>query len=566
MRSVVVAGVFVGALASLASAQLLGRTDLDNPVPERMALFGRAHAGVGDTVVVGAPGLMGEALPGRVHVLDGRTGAFLRSVENPTPASGDAFGAEIVTVGPDALVAAPNDDTAGADAGAAYLFDGATGALKQTFVVPGSGPGWNCGASLASVGGQPVLGCASRGAFLFDATTGALVRSFTVTLPSGFPGALATLGSDLLGTAAGKVHRFDTTTGLETQTYLAPTTWYSGALAILPDRILVGANVGGTDSVVVFDAASGAIVQEIERPDVDTTANFFGSSIAVNGNAILIGSQKTIFLFDDTYVLRQILLPTTTFQEQVGPTVSAHASGFTIARTPPKGVAGSGGVVLTDLCGNGVHADSEACDDGNVADGDGCSAACRIEVCGPAPAGGCASPAKTGAATLEMSDEYSTTGERDRFRFKWRGSGTVADFGDPTTTATHVMCLWDRVPAIPRLWMNNAIPPSGTCDGKPCWTARGARGFKLGDPRRTPAGIEKMDVRATPAGAIVSLDGRGPTVDVPAPPLSCGPDCGLPLVGTVVVQVHNLETGACWEATFVHPSRNAKRRYRARSD
>ena len=131
-------------------------------------------------------------------------------------------------------------------------------------------------------------------------------------------------------------------------------------------------------------------------------------------------------------------------------------------------------------------ADSEACDDSNTADGDGCSATCRIEACPPAPANGCAQPAKTGAATLEMVDEYSTTGEKDRFRFKWRGGGTVAGFGDPTTTSTNVICLWDLVPSVPRLWMNNAIPPGGICDGKPCWTPRGAHGFKLDDPLRSP--------------------------------------------------------------------------------
>ena len=75
-----------------------------------------------------------------------------------------------------------------------------------------------------------------------------------------------------------------------------------------------------------------------------------------------------------------------------------------------------------------------------------------------------------------------------------------------------------------------------------------------------------MDLRATAAGSIIVIDGRGPTLDVPEPPSHCGPDCGVPVVGTVVLQMHNVDTGACWSATFVHPSRNAKRRYKARSD
>jgi len=40
----------------------------------------------------------------------------------------------------------------------------------------------------------------------------------------------------------------------------------------------------------------------------------------------------------------------------------------------------AGGPVCTPVCGDGVVAGSEACDDGNNTDGDGCSATCEEEV------------------------------------------------------------------------------------------------------------------------------------------------------------------------------------------
>ena len=36
----------------------------------------------------------------------------------------------------------------------------------------------------------------------------------------------------------------------------------------------------------------------------------------------------------------------------------------------------------TSVCGDGILEGSEACDDGNVTDGDGCRADCSIEICG----------------------------------------------------------------------------------------------------------------------------------------------------------------------------------------
>lgn len=568
---VLVGSVLCVAVATVAHAQL-GRMDLANPMPGKAQLFGAAHAGVGDAVVVGAPGIAAVGPNplevGRVDVLDPLTGALLRSIPNPTPAAGDQFGVAVAAVGTDILVGADNDDAVAMDAGAAHLFDGATGALKHTFLVPGAQAQWGCGRIVGSVGGDVVVGCPSHGAYLFDADTGALLRSFTGPPATGTPRAVAAYDGDLLLSGAGSVHRFDVATGALLQTYQVPPpdgAYWGFALAVLPGRILVGPGRSSFEGVHVFDAASGALVHTITQPPVDSTANFFGESIAVAGDTIMVGSGETMFLFDAaTYALLDVVLPAFD-RDSIGATVSAHASGYTVRRYLRTGVVAAGGVVLLDLCGNGRRSEGEACDDGNTTNGDGCSATCRIEACGAVPATGCVPPAGPRAASLQMTEEYSLYGAKDRLRFTWRGGTSIADFGDPTTTATHVFCLWDRVPANPRLLMNVAVPGGGTCDGAPCWDARGASGFRLDDASGTPAGVTRMDVRAAQGVGALTIDGAGARLGVPEPRELC-PDCGIPVLGTVLVQVHNQETGACWEAYFSNPDRNGKRKYKARSN
>src|SRR3990167_8014597 len=39
-------------------------------------------------------------------------------------------------------------------------------------------------------------------------------------------------------------------------------------------------------------------------------------------------------------------------------------------------------ICLLSSCGNGLIDSGEACDDGNITEGDGCSASCRNEACG----------------------------------------------------------------------------------------------------------------------------------------------------------------------------------------
>jgi len=85
--------------------------------------FGGALATDGDRVFVGAAD--------RVVALDAVTGATLWTATAPEGSADDGFGTSLALVGGLLLVGAPRDDGDGADTGAVYLLDAATGAPRR---------------------------------------------------------------------------------------------------------------------------------------------------------------------------------------------------------------------------------------------------------------------------------------------------------------------------------------------------------------------------------------------------------------------------------------------------
>ena len=209
-----------------------------------------------------------------------------------------------------------------------------------------------------------------------------------------------------------------------------------------------------------------------------------------------------------------------------------------------------------DRCGNGQTGADEQCDDANVAAGDGCSPACRLELCGAVPAGGCRKPTVPGAALLTMT----RTENPDRHAFAWRwikGEATPrTDFGTPTIDTAYVVCVYDAS-AAPQPLAAMAAPAAGTCVGTACWKPDGT-GFVYKDRARSPDGLVTMHLHEglTDGTARVTTTGRGGSLALPA----------LPLAPPVVVQVRNTATGACWEATHPTPSANDATRFKAASE
>jgi cysteine-rich repeat protein len=214
-----------------------------------------------------------------------------------------------------------------------------------------------------------------------------------------------------------------------------------------------------------------------------------------------------------------------------------------------------GDVFVLDPCGNGIVGRYEECDDGNVTGGDGCSASCGLELCGPTPAAGCSLPTEPAGASLRLKQNAASS---SRNTMKWKlskGVGSlIADLGDPTTTTAHALCIYDAS-ARPQPLLDLAVPAAQPCyAGIDCWD-QSASGFKYTDKELSPDGIIRLLLKPGSQTRLL-VRGKGTNLGLDA----------LPLVLPVTVQLRNTDTSTCWEATYGTASLNDPEQFKASSD
>jgi hypothetical protein len=183
------------------------QTTFTNPAPATVQAFGLAIASMGnDSVLIGGlPNRNNPApYPGGVFLFT-TNGTLLATFNNPAPAFGDRFGLSVAAVGSDrVLIGAADNNTGATRAGVAYLFN-TNGALLLTFTNPVPVASDNFGSSVAAVGNNRVLisaiddGSVRGGgaAYLFS-TNGTLLTTFahpTPTARDNFGSSVAAVGS-----------------------------------------------------------------------------------------------------------------------------------------------------------------------------------------------------------------------------------------------------------------------------------------------------------------------------------------------------------------------------------
>ena len=187
------------------------------------------------------------------------------TIQNPTPAAGDQFGWSVSISGDKVLVGAIYDDTGANDAGAAYLFDGTTGNLLQTFVSPTPAANDWFGFSV-SISGDKVL--------------------------------VGTPFDDTGANDAGAAYLFDGITGNLLQTFVSPTPAandkFGISVSISGDKVLVGAYQDDTGAInagsaYLFDGITGALLQTFQKP-TPAAGDQFGSSVSISGDKVLVGA------------------------------------------------------------------------------------------------------------------------------------------------------------------------------------------------------------------------------------------------------------------------------------
>jgi hypothetical protein len=295
--------------------------------------FSNSVAAVGNNVLIGAYGdSTGGANAGAAYLYDGSTGALLRTFLNPTPAASDLFGYCVAAVGNNILVGAYGDDAGATNSGTAHLFNGSTGALLRTFLNPNPSEYASFGTSVAAVGNNILIGadCASTGAsnsgaaYLFDDSTGALLRTFVNPTPE---------TNDLFGTSVAAV----------------------GNNIVLIGTLFDDAGAPEGGAAYIFNGSTGALLRTFTSPTPEAF-DFFSYSVAAVGNNILIGAPLAdvpgaAYLFDGSTgdLLQTFLSPTAEVNDFFGWSVAAVGDDVLIGSYgDDTGAADAGAAYLFD--------------------------------------------------------------------------------------------------------------------------------------------------------------------------------------------------------------------------
>lgn len=566
-RSRAIAMLALAIVATQARAQpVLLLTD---PTPPPGGAFGRDVTALGGNVAVGEPGLNA----GEVLLIDPASGALVQSFL-PPPGTARAFGHALGAFGGNLLIGDFGADSVATRAGAVYLYDGATGALLQTFLPPPVSF-QDFGSSVAALGSNVLGGSGSHpSSHLFDGGTAALLRTFPVG------GRVAPFGANVLIGHHNGVTLFDAATGATLLSLPSPPSApHPRAVAFGSDILVASPNddTAGPDAGAVYrvDGTTGALLQTYLPPVPGTQ---FGSEILPSGTGFYVsqpGAQigepvvGAVFLIDAASgaVLRTFVNPTGVLSSEFG-----HSFGHALAEVAGRLVVGAQSApVVTGMSFTGGAAyvfrgGPVACGPCETLDGPG---ACVV-----APTPSCRSVAPGGKMRLVLRD---APGE-SRDLVTWRGlaafAGVAFDppgavFGDPRHVGTahdYALCVYDESAPTPSLLFRAIAPAGGTCGASPCWKALlrdgdTLWGYRYRDADRTPEGVNDAFVRVPPSGPmIVVFKAQGPNLT--NRPLGL-PSLPLPVPLRVQLQVRE---GSCWEAVYSTPTANTATRFVARSD
>lgn len=298
---------------------------LANPTQAAQGNFGYPVAVSGNRAIVGnrfANPAGQPPLAGSAHLLNARTGELIANLTSPTPYANGFYGWTVGISGDLAMVfVRDSDDFDGRiSPGIIHVYNAANGALVRSLVAPDAGDFDNFGQSMATSGNLIVAGAADNNidglfdvgnAHVFDLTTGALVSSLANPSPEQsdyFANAVGIDAGRVIASATrdevgrdnhpGQVYIFDAATGnlLRELTNPAPALDQFGiAVAISGDLALVGAaeeidnSTGLAGAVHVFNAATGEHLRTIACPPTADGQKTFGSSLAIQGRAAVLG-------------------------------------------------------------------------------------------------------------------------------------------------------------------------------------------------------------------------------------------------------------------------------------
>jgi len=237
--------------------------------------FGTAVSVSGDAAAVGAPAWNLPATVGQVYLYryegNANTWALVATLTDPGASHSDGFGTAVAISG-NTLVVGAEGTAGGANTAYVYVNNGGGWPTTPTVVLtdPGGNPLDQFGAAVAVHGQKMVVGApfaqASHGAaYYYAAVAGQWSATPTVTLTN----------PDTSGQGWG-----------------TPCSEFGGSVAVAYSSVAVGGRSQCAGVVYLYRPANGVISQRTRRAllDPDPAAFLFGSSLALAGHTLVVGS------------------------------------------------------------------------------------------------------------------------------------------------------------------------------------------------------------------------------------------------------------------------------------
>ncbi len=322
------ASVAAGFLLAMGGAAVCGQWEqLHKLVPDDVIesdYFGWSLAVDGGLAAVGAPwGAASDVHSGAAYIFDLVTGEQLHKLAPDDPLPGQNFGSAVCISGDTIVVGAINDSHLGSQSGSAYVFNATTGEQLHKLVSDDPSKldwfGWSVSVSGTTI----VVGvyfdddacpsnpdCNSGSVYVFDADTGEQIHKLLAddAAASDHFGASVSVCGDVIavgshfdddaGDRSGSAYVFDAITGEQLHKLIAEDgamdDFLGSSIAISGNTIVVGSNHDDdagdkSGSAYVFDAVTGAQLRKLTAADA-AEGDGFGYPVAIEGNLVVVGA------------------------------------------------------------------------------------------------------------------------------------------------------------------------------------------------------------------------------------------------------------------------------------
>ena len=235
--------------------------------------FGHSVSVDGNTIIVGAPEEDtggGNAGAAYIFTRSGTRWSQQAKLQASDKASGDNFGYSVAIDGNTVIVGAPEEDTGGSDAGAAYIFtrSGTRWSQQAKLQASDKASGDNFGYSVAIDGSRIIVGAPEE--------------------DTGGSGAGAAYIFTRIGT--GTSTRWNQDTKIQASDKASGDN-FGEAVAIAERTVVVGAYLRGNGAAYIFNYAWFSWSQQAKLLASDGEwKDYFGGAVAIDGNTVIVGA------------------------------------------------------------------------------------------------------------------------------------------------------------------------------------------------------------------------------------------------------------------------------------